>query len=87
MEPIIKPALKMTVPYLGPTTRSSQESLETLEQQTGHELRYKKKMDMYFKGHIIYRDAKKDCEYYDAIQIKLQDKIQAIVIKQKAARL
>ena len=42
---------------------------------------------MYFKRHTIYRDAKKKWEYYQAVQTKLQDKIQAMVVKQKAAKL
>ena len=37
-------------------------------------------------GHV-HRDAKKEWEYYHAIQTKLRDKIQATVAKQKAARL
>lgn len=44
-------------------------------------------MDIYFKRHIIYRDVKKKCKYYHIIQTKLQDKIEAIIAKQKAAKL
>ena len=36
-------------------------------------------IDMYFKRHEIYRDAKKEWQYYYAVQTKLQDKIQAVV--------
>ena len=41
---------------------------------------------MYFKWHTIYRNAKKKWEYYHAIQTQLQDKIQATIAKQKAAK-
>ena len=44
-------------------------------------------MNMYFKRHTIYRDVKKEWEYYHAIQTKLRDKIQATVAKQKTAKL
>ena len=36
---------------------------------------------MYLKRHTIYGDAKKEWEYYHAIQTKLWDKIQAMVAK------
>lgn len=42
---------------------------------------------MYFKRHIVYQDGKKEWDYYHAIQIKLWDKIKAIVAKQKAIKL
>lgn len=44
-------------------------------------------MDIYFKQHTIYRDAKKKSEYYHTIQTKLQDKIQTMIAKQKAVKL
>ena len=70
----------------GPTTRNAPQG-ETPEQQASRELRYKDDMDMYFKRHTIYRDAKKKWKYYHAIQTKLRDKIQATVAQQKAAKL
>lgn len=43
-------------------------------------------MDIYFKQHIIYRDARKELEYYHVIQTKLQDIILATVAKQKTTK-
>ncbi len=80
VEPVIEAPPEATSPTSGPTTRSSQPQ-ETSEHQASRELRHKEDMDMYFKSHIIYRDAKKGCEYYQSVQTKLQDKIQAKVVK------
>ncbi len=85
VEPVIEAPPEATATTSGPTTRSSQPP-ETPEHRAGRELRYKEDMDMYFKRHIIYRDAKKEWEYYHDVQTKLRDKIQATVAKQKAAK-
>ncbi len=77
---------KMPPPVSGPTTRNAPQR-KTLEQQASRESRYKEVMDIYFKQHTIYRDPKKKQEYYHAIQTKLQDKIQAMIAKQKTAKL
>ena len=42
---------------------------------------------MYFKRHTIYQDAKRKQKYYYTVQTKLRNKIQAIVVKQKFAKL
>ena len=86
VEPVMEPPPEMPPPAPGPTTRNAPQG-ETPEQRASRESRYKEDMDMYFKRHTIYRDAKKEWEYYHAIQTKLRDKIQATVAKQKAAKL
>ena len=93
VEPVapVEPAMELPPPAAppasGPATRNNQPQGETPEQRASRELRYKEGMDMYFKRHTIYRDDKKEWEYYHAIQTKLRDKIQATVAKQKAAKL
>ncbi|MCJ1346517.1 hypothetical protein MMC31_004734, partial [Peltigera leucophlebia] len=86
VEPLIEPP-PHPAPTSGPTTRNSQPPGETPEHRAGRESKYKEDMDMYFKRHTIYRDARKEWEYYHAVQTKLRDKIQATVAKQKAAKL
>ena len=87
VEPVIEPPPVVPASFAGPSTRSTQPPAETPEHQAGRESRYKENMDMYFKRHTIYRDVKKEWEYYHATQTKLRDKIQATVAKQKAAKL
>lgn len=82
---LIEPLIHQ-VPTSGPTTWNSQPLGETFEYRVGHKSKYKEDMDMYFKKHIIYRDARKESEYYHVIQTKLQDIILAMVAKQKAAK-
>ena len=82
----MEPFLEMPPPAPGPTTRNAPQR-KIPEQQASCKSRYKKDMDIYFKRHPIYRDAKKKWENYYAIQTKLQDKIQATVVKQKVAKL
>ena len=66
VEPVIEPPPQLA-PTLGPTTRNTQPPEETPEHRAGCESRYKKDMDMYFKRHTIYRDARKKWEYYHAV--------------------
>ncbi|MCJ1349118.1 hypothetical protein MMC31_007354 [Peltigera leucophlebia] len=84
VEPVIEP-LPHPAPTLGPTTRNSQPPGETPEHRAGRESKYKEDMDMYFKRHTIYRDARKEWEYYHAVQTKLRDKIQATDLKASSA--
>lgn len=81
VESVMEPPPPAPPPAPGPATRNNQPLGETPEQQTSCELRYKESMDMYFKRHTIYRNAKKEWEYYHAVQTKLRDKIQGTVAK------
>lgn len=82
----MKPPSEMPLSAPGLITRNIAQG-KTPEQQASHESRYLKNMDVYFKQHIIYRDTKKKQEYYQVIQTKLRDKFQAMIVKQKAAKL
>ena len=73
------PPPQALIPTSGLNARNTQLTGETSEHQIGCESRYKEDMDMYFKRYGIYRDARKEWEYYHAVQTKLRDKIQAEV--------
>ena len=62
----MEPPPKMLLSAPGSITQNAFQG-EIPEQQASCKSRYKGDMDMYFKLHTIYRDAKKEWEYYHVI--------------------